>query len=115
MSDKLHSGISASEAVKKASEWWDKIGKDLIRKQANEEVHGRKFHAAVSGAPAIVTPGEKRALIQSGLLQGFVWERLTRRERAEVVKQWHEHVFVPGRAVHNEEGIDVIQRLKLDS
>lgn len=115
MTDRLHSGIKASEAVRLASIWWDDKGRYLVNAHANQEEVNRRFRSASNGAPAIITPGERQAVINSGILNGWPWDRLTRREQQQVVKQWHEFVFIPARGEQTDETKDTAKRLRLDA
>lgn len=82
-------GLTASEAVRLASLWWDKTGRGLVHRKANESrapdvVKG----PGLNGAPAIrIKPTPERS-VDSGVLDGRKWEDLTRREKLAVTKAW---------------------------
>ena len=96
---RLKSGMKASEALKGAQEWWQRAGRYAMKKTANRETVGHKFipaHPHGQGSPAILIKGDDVDVIQSGILRGLEWDRLTRREQLQIVKHWHYHfVYLP--------------------
>ena len=87
----LDTGMSAKEAVERASDWWDRFGRHQIPQAFNTEtkVQHRK---SVGDFPAIVLR-KTETVIPAGLLEGKVWDDLTQDEQRQVVKAWH-HFFV---------------------
>ena len=105
---KMSSGMSVNEAINKARLWWDtQGGRHQMSKQLNvegnvEEV-GRKFTPTTGKSAAILIQGEKRAVIQSGILKGLEWDRLNKREQLQITKAWHqEHVLSPLQGMTND-------------
>ena len=99
LNTRLKSGRKASEALKGAQEWWQRAGRYAMKKTANRETIGHKFipaHPHGQGLPAILIKGEDVDVLPSGILRGLEWDRLTRREQLQIVKQWHHHfVYLP--------------------
>lgn len=81
--------MTAREAVLLASRWWDKTGRGLINLKANEE-RAPDVHrgAGANGAPAIRVKGSAFRSVNSGIMDGRMWEDLDRRERLAIVKAW---------------------------
>jgi hypothetical protein len=80
--DKLDTGMKASEAIERASKWWDATGRHVMRKDGLKgSDHG-----------ASMDPNSPN-YIPSGILNGIVWDGLTKDEKHKVVKAWH-HEFV---------------------
>lgn len=104
--DRLASGMTAKEAVSRASAWWDKTGRKLMNAKVNEE-RGKPRVFTGGNAPALILQGETRATLPSGILQALPWDDLSRREKQFVVKVWHnEYVLKQKQDVH--------KRLRLD-
>lgn len=96
------STLSASEAVRLASKWWDSTGRKIISKVFNVEEVGGSYRGAGGGAPAIRVTPNREVVIPSKVLQGHAWDELDRRERAAVVKAWlsqYRKVYAPGKIV----------------
>lgn len=81
--------MTAREAVILAARWWDKTGRGMVNRKANEE-RAPDIHrgAGINGAPAIVVKGSAMRSVNSGILDGRKWEELDRRERYAVIKAW---------------------------
>lgn len=88
-SEKLRSGMLVSEAVARASEWWDKTGRKLIKLKCNEERTRYRVRTSKGKAPGIVTRGPLEKVYSSRLMSGVMWEQLDKREKLEIVKTWH--------------------------
>ena len=69
------SGMLGTEAVKLASQWWDKVGAPLARKQ-NKKIN--------------YDPVKQDVAMVSGIIFGLPWSQLNQRERFRVVKCWHD-------------------------
>lgn len=97
------STLTAPEAVRMASRWWDNTGRNIISKIFNTEIVGGSARGpGLNGAPAIKVSGNREVTLPSKLLQGHPWEDLDRRERAAVVKAWvsqYRAIYAPGRIV----------------
>ena len=76
--DRLDTGMTASEALKRAEHWWQKFGRHLIHKQDSET--------------ASLDP-ESANFIPSGIINGLPWDELTKREKLHITKAYH-HNFV---------------------
>ncbi len=68
--DKLDTGMSVREAVKRVSRWWDLRGAKQMRAMCEKQHPEQGF-------------------VPSGILQGMAWDNLTRDEKARVIKVWH--------------------------
>lgn len=90
----LSSGMKPREAARRASQWWDQTGRHLIPKALNEERTKDKVLAAGKRAPAMVIKGTVQPVLQSGILNGRPFDDLSRDEKLQVVKHWHEHFVV---------------------
>lgn len=95
MTEELLDGltITTREAVRMASDWWDKTGRHLMRQQMStkaniKETRNGKFRPAVNGAPAIKPGVDRSVVIPSKILQGHAWEELDAEERSRVVAGW---------------------------
>lgn len=71
-----------------AREWWNTKGRHMVAATANEERVGGKFRAGTGSAPGIKTTGNKERVLPSGILNGKMFDNLTPRERAQVLKVW---------------------------
>ncbi len=81
--------LTAREAVHLAERWWDKTGRGMVNRKANEE-RAPDVHkgGGANGAPGILIKGSARRSVNSGILDGRKWADLDRRERAAVVRAW---------------------------
>ena len=93
MSDKLDTGMTAAEAVRRASEWWDSTGRYLVNTKANEVERGRKVRVASTKLPGLIISGEQVPVEKGGIFRGLPWAMLQRDEQLRVTKAWH-HEFV---------------------
>lgn len=92
---RLESGMKAEEAVKRATAWWNKIGRRALNRSFNQERDPSKVLTG-GPAPAVVIAGEVKDVLPSGILKGLPFSMLTRAEQVRVVKAWHfEHVVKP--------------------
>lgn len=105
--------IPVKIAIKRAAEWWDKTGRRIMRKTVNQEEVGRKFRASSGMAPSIVTQGEKRAVIKSGILQCLEFSQLSKREQIQIVKIWREFHAPDAEIARSQETRETMQRLRL--
>lgn len=80
--------ITANDAVKLASRWWDQTGRGAFLKsrKANIEIN-TKFRAASGGAPGIKTSSAE-VVLPSRILEGRPWQELDKRERFSVITAW---------------------------
>lgn len=91
LTDKLDGcTITAHEAVRLASTWWDKTGRRLIDKTYNRDRKDSFRPAGQNGAPAIRVKGTGEVVLPSQILEALPWDQLGRRERALIVKSWLE-------------------------
>lgn len=72
--------------VKAAARWWDNTARHLVNKRFDLEETGRKVKTGSGNAPGIVVQGNIVPTIPSPLLLGQEWDRLTPRERGQVLK-----------------------------
>jgi len=83
-------GMRITEAIDRASAWWDKTGRHLVKTESNLTEIGREVRTG------IVLPGEMKPELDSGILQAWPWDRLNQREQMAIVIRWHhDHVAVP--------------------
>ena len=76
--DRLDTGMKVTEALHRAEQWWQKIGRHLIHKHDSET--------------ASLNP-ESANFIPSGIVNGLPWDELTKREKLAITKHWH-HAYV---------------------
>ena len=86
VSARLDTGMTVAEAVERTKAWWNRTGRGLMRQQQD----GSQSFAR--SAFAASDPDDPN-FIPSGILNGWEWGRLTRREKLRLVKYWH-HFFV---------------------
>ena len=82
---KLSSGMTAEEAVTRASAWWEMKGREIMRQQ-------RLAGSKNAGAFNVKDPDDPN-FIPSGILAGKSFADLTRQEKMRVVYIWHHHVI----------------------
>lgn len=82
LDDRLESGMKVREAIASACYWWNKTGRQMMRKDG-----AKGSEIAVSLNP------ENDNFSPSGILNGRPWDQLTQREKAQIVKAWH-HFYV---------------------
>lgn len=87
MTDALDTGMASEEAVRRASDWWQRVGRHQCRQTSNWEEIGRTV------GKGIVITGDQQPVLRSGILIGQPWEELSRDEQRRIVKAWH-HEFV---------------------
>ena len=81
--------LTAREAVHLAELWWDKTGRGMVNRKANESrAPDVRKGAGLNGAPAIVVKGSASRSVNSVILDGRKLEDLDKRERCAVVKAW---------------------------
>jgi hypothetical protein len=81
--------LHAHEAVQLAARWWDKTGRGMVNRKANEErAPDVRKGAGLNGAPAIVVKGSATRSVNSGILDGRKWDDLDAREKHAVVRAW---------------------------
>ncbi len=86
--DRLSSGMKVSEAIGRASTWWDLKGRHMVPPAFNRAVEGRKV------SNGIVIAGDVVDVLPSGILRGMEWKFLDRREQLQIVKWWHHFAVV---------------------
>lgn len=94
---RLDSGMSVSEAIEQARGWWDKNGRHLMLRQQYEG--GQTFAKSVFASP---DPDESN-FFPSGIVNGWEWDRLDKREKLRIVKYWH-HFFVRTKDLIGNDG-----------
>ena len=82
LDDRLESGMKVREAIANACYWWNKTGRQMMRKDG-----AKGSEIAVSLNP------ENDNFSPSGILNGQPWDQLSQREKAQIVKAWH-HFYV---------------------
>lgn len=97
--ERFDTGMTHREATKKARKWWSEF-RGVVRREFNTSRDASRVKAGTTkgdlAAPALVIPGEAMQEIPSGILSGYSWRRLSRRERGMVVAHWHHYqVRVP--------------------
>lgn len=106
--------LSPDQAVARAAAWWDKTGRFVMNKHANEEKVGRKIRTSTGLSPAILIQGETKAVINSGILQAHEFDQLTREEKLRIVRVWLDFyapdVDVVGKSQQTQ---DMMKRWKL--
>lgn len=80
--NRLDTNMTVTEAISRAAKWWDKTGRHLMRKDGP---------AGLEKAFSLDPDSEN--FIQSGILNGVIWDGLNKREKLFIVKAWH-HVFI---------------------
>ena len=85
----MASGMKPSEAISKARNWWDDIGRKLVHTIFNKEQVGGSFKATSGRAPGIKVSPTLQPVVPSGILNGLPWARLDKREKFEIVLKWH--------------------------
>lgn len=78
--ERLQSGMKISEAIERASLWWDRAGRHQMRKDG---IRGSDKAVSLDPESANYSP--------SGILNGQPWSDLDDRERLQIVKAWHLH------------------------
>lgn len=94
--DRLDTGMTVKEALKRAEAWWGKTG----MREAQQQL--KRQRSAVGGANngsgsafASQNPDDPNFL-PSGLIHGQPWDALTKREKMMIVKAWHHfHIRKP--------------------
>jgi hypothetical protein len=78
--------MSNEESVRRASQWWDSVGRKRIAKVANHREEGRRYshgNVAIRVAPEMVPE-----MTESGIMMGLPFAKLTVREARRVVDAW---------------------------
>jgi hypothetical protein len=93
LDQKLDTGMTAVEAVRRAEHWWEKTGAKEMRLHGlrHTQTVGGSLHG-IGGAFASLDPKSENYL-PSGIIHGKPWDDLTKREKAMVVKAWH-HFYI---------------------
>lgn len=93
---RLDTGMKASEAIHRAEQWWQKIGrKQMKREKKRQATQVGGADKGMGGSFASNNPDDKNFL-PSGILHGEQWDALTKREKLMIVKTWHHfNVRVP--------------------
>jgi hypothetical protein len=84
---KLDTGMTVQEAVRRAAAWWQTKGRRLAKTELKRQKLG-SHRGGNSGVFASLDPDDAN-FMPSGLIHGKPWEELTRRECLMVVKAWH--------------------------
>ena len=109
---KLDNGMTVREAIARAKTWWDRKGRHLTAKVANDVEHGRKV-AVSSGVVGIVVPGEQVAEIPSLAFRGTPWDELDTATKLQIVRAWYgAHKLAEGEPL-SDHGQDVKRRLDI--
>lgn len=81
--ERLSSGMKVSEAVTRASAWWERKGRKMMRQQRLKGSRNAGFFN--------VTDPDNPNFIPSSIVAGKPWDALTKTEKLAVVKAWHWH------------------------
>ena len=115
----LDTGMSAKEAMERASDWWDRFGRHQLPKDFNTETKVKHRKAIPGhgflGHPAVVLRTTE-TVIPAGLLEGKPWGELAQDEQRQVVKAWH-HFFVrlPQQFGDTPTTVDQVLTIRCDS
>ena len=90
----MRDGMSYQEAYKRASWWWDLVGRKRMKKVANTREVNRKSRMGGKGPSFIVSPDIEPEMVESGIMLGRPWDRLTMPEKARVTVVWHEEFIM---------------------
>lgn len=103
-------GMKVTEAIGRASTWWDLKGRFVMAKEFN------RVQKAPKNGRGFVIRGEFVDGVPSGIMRGMEWALLSMREQANIVKMWH-HFFVVMKDVENPdisaEDRDMMRRLQI--
>lgn len=92
--DRFDTGMTVAEAVRRAADWWNKIGRHGIKASNFNQVLIQKVHT--QGKGPLLKRTDKEQDLPSGILRGLPWDELDRQEQKDIVKAWHhEQVRVP--------------------
>lgn len=80
LDERLDSGMKVREAIANACHWWNRTGRQMMRKDG-----GKGSETSASLNP------DNENFIPSGIVNGLRWDELNQRERAQIVKAWHFH------------------------
>ena len=97
---RLPSGITVGEAIRRAQVWWAEFRGMVPRKftEINER-RGRVSRTKNSGLLMQVMESYNDPQVNSGILRGDPWEKLTAKEQRRIVTCWHDYVLLEG---HND-------------
>ncbi len=90
MTERLGSGMTARQAVDVARQWWERTGRDHMRRRL---VNPGKVDASRE---------DEELLFRSGIVRGEEWGSLTTEEQATIVKK-HQASLVSELADHNDD------------
>lgn len=90
---RLDTGMKASEAITRASQWWDTKGARMMQTEAKRQRQPLGGPDKGMGQQFAVLNPDDANFMPSRVLAGFPWDDLDRREKLAVVKAWH-HRFV---------------------
>lgn len=86
---KLDTGMSGAEAVKRASAWWQKTGRRIMKSEAKRQRQALTSSDKGNGGVFASQDPDDPRFLPSGLLHGHPWDHLDRRSKIQVVKIWH--------------------------
>lgn len=90
----MRSGMAPKEAIFRARNWWDKIGRKIVRIQFNQEYQGGSFKPSSGKAPGVKVSPTLAHVVPSGILKGLPWAQLTKPEKFRVAKEWHDTEYM---------------------
>jgi hypothetical protein len=90
---KLDTGMTVGEAIDSAMLWWENKGRRLMRDR--NEATDNPGHGAFTPNPK--SEAEALNSYPSGIMHGVPWADLTREEKLQVTRHWHNcHVRIAG-------------------
>jgi len=86
---RLDTGMKISEAIKRASAWWERAGRKQMQREQQRQA--KPVGGADNGAGSAFASKDKASanFLPSGIIHGLAWEALGKRERLMIVKTWH--------------------------
>lgn len=108
--DRLDTGMTVKEAIKRAEAWWGKTGMREAQQQLkrqSEDVGGANKGA---GSPFATMDQDDPNFMPSGIIHGQPWDSLTKREKLMITKTVHHfHVRVPDLLGSDQEATHKMQ------
>ncbi len=86
---RLATGISVAQLVQQAEQWWTRIGARNFRGMRMSGVRSARSRLEKYRGPITLNPDDPNFL-PSGLLNGMQWDHLSKAEKLQVCKAYHE-------------------------
>lgn len=87
--DKLDTGMSAQEAIQRATNWWETKGRKMMQTELKRQAGAVGGSNNGAGSAFASSDVESANFLPSGIIHGKPWDELNRREKQQVVKVWH--------------------------